>query len=269
MVFTPSAYAKSLAVKGVFHCLPVPNLLVDAGCGNGLYLSQVEASQKIGMDLNMASFTLSTDRNIEGVRGDIRFMPFREETIDCLMALDCIEHVEEDGSAIAEFYRILKDGGFLVLTTPTKNEFLPALIRKLFKLDTAKFHRKWEHLHPGYDNKEILNLLKRGHFHLMSHQNFEAPLTRTLGTLIWTPLLDIYNRGKSGMGRYHPKKKGRIVTVLEKAHGFVFQYTFLYLIKWAEKRNRGEGFTHLVVARKAKGRGSRGCSHYRKGRQSC
>lgn len=250
-MLTPNTYAKSIALKRAFESIPQPNLLVDAGCGKGFHLSQMKVNCKIGIDLNMTCFSLPSEKNIEGIKGDIQFMPFREGTIDCVMSLDSIEHVEDDKGTIAEFHRILTKRGLLILTTPTKNEFLPTPLGRLFKLDTAKFHRKWGHMHPGYDNKEILNLLKRHHFRIISHQNFRATLTGVVDALIWSPINRIYNRGKSGAEIYRQRKKGGAVTVLEKVHDFIFLHTFAYLVKYFEKRRSRDGFNHLVVAMKS------------------
>ena len=250
MMLTPNTYATSEAVKRVFHSLPVPSLLVDAGCGNGFHLCHTKANRKIGIDLNMTGFSLPANKNIEAIKGDFRFMPFREGTIDCLMSLDSIEHVEEDENTIAEFHRILRIEGFLILTTPTKCEYLPAPLRRLSQLDTAKFHRKWGHAHSGYDDEEILNLLKRGNFEIVIHQHFKAMLTRTLTALIWGTVLDVYSRGKSGVEIYRPRPKGRIATALENVHDFIFRHTLAYLVKYIEERDSNAGFTHLVIARK-------------------
>ena len=44
-------------------------------------------------------------------------MPFEDE-FDLILALDVLEHIEDDSRAISELYRSLKYGGGLIITVP-------------------------------------------------------------------------------------------------------------------------------------------------------
>lgn len=252
-MITPTTYARSLVVKKTCQSWPRPNLLIDAGCGNCFFLTQVEAKHKIGVDLNMARFALPDDKT-QGIKCDIRFMPFKETTVDCVMSLEAIEHVKEDESVIAESYRILKNGGFLLLTTPTENEYLPIPLRKLPGLDTAKLHRQWGHVRPGYNRNQLANLVEQHHFQIISYRTCVRRLTRVLETLIYLPLQYVYNYGKSGEDIYKPKQKGALVSIVENALDLFFLRTLAYLILWIENQNNSDGFTHVILAKKMVGK---------------
>jgi len=45
-------------------------------------------------------------------------LPFKTGSFDLVLALDVIEHVEDDVHALTECHRILRTGGFLVVTVP-------------------------------------------------------------------------------------------------------------------------------------------------------
>jgi SAM-dependent methyltransferase len=54
----------------------------------------------------------------EAVVGDALRLPYADETFDCVIASEILEHVTQDDAAIAELIRILKVGGTLAVTVP-------------------------------------------------------------------------------------------------------------------------------------------------------
>ena len=104
-MLTPGIYARALVLKEVFQSLPKPEVLVDAGCGSGFHLLQIDATRKIGLDIHP-----SLQRDIQCIKCDLRFIPFKSEACDFLMSLDVNEHIEEDGEVVFEFHRVLDNG---------------------------------------------------------------------------------------------------------------------------------------------------------------
>ncbi len=49
---------------------------------------------------------------------DVMKTPFSDNFFDLLTAFDVLEHLPDDNKAVLEFMRVLKPGGFLVLTVP-------------------------------------------------------------------------------------------------------------------------------------------------------
>jgi len=54
---------------------------------------------------------------------DLSRLPYREKKFDFISALDVLEHVKDDSSAISEISRILKDDGLLIITVPHGMKF--------------------------------------------------------------------------------------------------------------------------------------------------
>lgn len=52
------------------------------------------------------------------IQGSITELPFANDSYDLVCAFDVIEHVEEDGKAIAEMIRVCKPGGHIAITVP-------------------------------------------------------------------------------------------------------------------------------------------------------
>lgn len=95
-------------------------LILDAGCGTGLaeeVLSPMGAV--IGLDIAAEAVAGRSCESAERLcLASVNPSPFRGETFDLVVALDIIEHIEDDEGAMREFHRITKPGGRLVVTVP-------------------------------------------------------------------------------------------------------------------------------------------------------
>ena len=57
-------------------------------------------------------------RAVAGVSGAIDHLPFESDSVDCVIAIEVMEHVRRPADAFASVYRALKPGGSFILTTP-------------------------------------------------------------------------------------------------------------------------------------------------------
>jgi SAM-dependent methyltransferase len=65
----------------------------------------------------------SRDRNIDYVVGKIEATPIVPASFDVVLALDVLEHMDDDVAGLSEAVRLLKPGGLLLITVPA----LPSL----------------------------------------------------------------------------------------------------------------------------------------------
>lgn len=102
------------------------SLLLDCGAGTGLFAREMaEGCRVLASDdhtdsLHLLRSTLGEDRVLEA---SCTQLPLKDESVDCLTALDVIEHVQDDAKALAEFYRVLKPKAVVIITVPA----LPSL----------------------------------------------------------------------------------------------------------------------------------------------
>jgi len=95
--------------KGVSTC--------DIGCGSSHILADLPNA--VGVDLRHDKLAFMRRTNPYLVQGNGMGLPFDENTFDCVISSEVIEHIpEENGTHIDELTRILKPGGILVLGTP-------------------------------------------------------------------------------------------------------------------------------------------------------
>ena len=118
--------------------------VLDVGCASGGWskrIAEEKLCRVLGIDLLDTSIEIAKKFNeVDGVEfrvGDIFDMHFADDTFDCVVFLETIEHVYEPATFLREFHRILKPGGFLVLSTPNATSY-HNLLRQLFLLTTRK-----------------------------------------------------------------------------------------------------------------------------------
>ena len=100
--------------------LPAGARLLDIGCGTG-GSAQVLArhGEATGLDRELRSFRLSMDRPYtHRVVSGAETLPFADASFDAVVALDVIEHLDDDLGAAREIRRILKPGGAAVIFVP-------------------------------------------------------------------------------------------------------------------------------------------------------
>ena len=98
-----------------------PNaMFLDCGCSNGLFSGEI--ADAIGTNLIYGiDFQAEncTNGDIEICKTDLnKAFPFQDEVFDVVHANQVIEHLSGSDSFIKEIYRVLKPGGYAVISTP-------------------------------------------------------------------------------------------------------------------------------------------------------
>lgn len=97
--------------------------ILDAGCGTGQMTKRLEAiGHAIGLDSAQEAIDYARSRGVKRlVRGSITAPPFADGSFDCVLALDVIEHVDDDMGILTSLYHVIKPGGHLIITVPAFN----------------------------------------------------------------------------------------------------------------------------------------------------
>lgn len=112
-------------MKIITNCLETHGVLrpgirvLDVGCGTGLMLRRLADCRPIGLDFSPLSMQFCRRRGVERLlQGDVVHLPFRDDSLDLILALDLLEHVERDDLLVDQFQRVLKPGGHAMITVP-------------------------------------------------------------------------------------------------------------------------------------------------------
>ncbi|MBA5981664.1 methyltransferase domain-containing protein [Pseudomonas sp. MD195_PC81_125] len=131
-------------LRGLFsESLPANPVLLDAGCGQGKsfrHLRQTFAPQRlIGVDADPHSLQLSAEEaarqgfDVELIGSDCATLNMADASVDLLFCHQTFHHLVEQEKALAEFYRVLKPGGYLLFAESTEAYIDTWVIRWLFR----------------------------------------------------------------------------------------------------------------------------------------
>lgn len=85
-------------------------LILDLGCGKKPYLQLFKEARCIGLELPKMGFA--------EVYGTALFLPFKDGVFDLVLCTQVLEHINEPEAALNEIFRVLKTGGYLIMTVP-------------------------------------------------------------------------------------------------------------------------------------------------------
>ena len=245
-MITPSGFAKKRLLKKLFKNLPDNRILVDAGCAGGALSFDLDVQTKIALDFNL-NLNARTQESMSGVECDISQIPLRDGCIDYVLCLDALEHIVDDNKVVEEFYRVLKNGGLIIITTPFKDcEYFPKLLRSFFKLDAVTLNKDYGHVRTGYSIEDLRCLLKD--FNILSYDSFDGTITRMLDLLIYRPVFKLYNHGISFKQIGNEVRRNKLTEYIENVHDFLFPFVFGLPIIIGEKYVRLE---HFIVGEKS------------------
>ncbi len=114
--------------------------VVNAGAGEGLYTPLIHRllspSQMIEFDLQTPPVRALDGTRQRRLRGSLTAIPIASHSADVVVCTEVLEHVPDDVCAVSEMARVLKPGGFLVLSVPTPPAvFDPAHVREGYTRD--------------------------------------------------------------------------------------------------------------------------------------
>lgn len=108
-----------------------------------------------GLDISIHSINFCKNRGIRTIaQGDAHHLPFPDSTFDIVVALDVLEHLENDGKSIAEISRVLKSSGKLIFNVPA--------MQSLYSYHDRAFH----HLRR-YDRNSLETKFRDHHLPLL------------------------------------------------------------------------------------------------------
>lgn len=137
--------------------------MLDAGSGPGGNRSILpESVRSYALDPSRHSLNLSRVHPYEGwIQGDLIDLPIRSNSLNMVVVMDVLEHLEEHGHAADEIYRVLRPGGVVLVTVPA--------FQWLWGLQDRLSHHKRRYTRP-----QVTELLRNSGFDIQRSTYFNT-----------------------------------------------------------------------------------------------
>lgn len=175
--FASHHHALSILLSSIPRSAP----LVELGCSGGNILAQLQSAgftNVLGIDKSPDAIAACKERGLTNVKkAQAEAVGLPSKSIKVIIAIDLLEHIPDEATALQEWRRILEPGGFLIL-------FVPAFMLLWSAHDVDNHHIR------RYRRKELTTLLKNHGFTIeqSSYWNFllffPTACVRILGRLI-------------------------------------------------------------------------------------
>lgn len=99
---------------------------LDLGCGDGRFTGFLgEFADTDGLELSVEAVKTANAKHphVSYFQGDAVGYNFEANTYDVVVSQEVIEHIEDQEAYIAVCHKVLRPGGYLIMTTPNKKVF--------------------------------------------------------------------------------------------------------------------------------------------------
>lgn len=123
-------------------------------------------ARAFGVDISMPTVRLARDAftqagehgRLAAAAGDVRDLPFADDSFDAIYSMGTIEHFDETEQAVAEMARVLKPGGQAIVGVPNRHDpFLrPLLVAALYSVGLYGYGYE-----KSYSRRALRQMLER------------------------------------------------------------------------------------------------------------
>lgn len=149
---------KKLRAKQALKYIKKGGSHLDIGCGDKFLLKRSPCDYKIGLDKIYGDYIKKT-------------IPLNKK-FDYITMLAVLEHLDYPKDIIKESYRLLKKGGYLIITTPKYRSY------KITRIYGRSYGEKINPKHKQYFTKQGLFELLKPFFKIIEYKTFEFGLNQ-------------------------------------------------------------------------------------------
>lgn len=138
--------------------------LLDVGCGTGAFLEEIKNSVEsyCGVDVSSDAINYSSERGLSNLHlGDACSLPYKDSNFDIVTGIAIIEHIEDQNKFLREIYRVLNNGGRVLLVSSS--------FQFLWSMHDVANHHYRRYTLTEFDKLMLANGFKKLH---SSHFNF-------------------------------------------------------------------------------------------------
>jgi len=152
-------------------------IILDIGCGEGITLQRLIETfpnkNPFGLDLSFENALICRKFGLSIFTCSVDYISIPDNSIDCCLLLEVIEHLERPGQAISEIHRVLKRHGLLLLIFPND------IVFKIARIVTLKFREAF--YNPGHIKQWTPRLMKK----LLKKKGFDIMKLQNIPFIFW------------------------------------------------------------------------------------
>jgi GT2 family glycosyltransferase/SAM-dependent methyltransferase len=179
---------KMRAIHRIAPDLPAADVLEVGGGRSGLARLLYPAAQITAVDVDEAHAAAEVNRDprVRFLVADATDLPFPDSSFDVVTFFDVLEHISNDARAAEEALRVLRPGGFVLVTSPSQYWRFP-FYRALAPIcpTDEDMIAEWGHVRRGYAPTDLARLFGRPP---VKTAGFISPLTALGHDLAWSKL---------------------------------------------------------------------------------
>jgi len=141
--------------------------ILDVGTADAMMLDlltqNLDIKKAVGLDSSIELLGANTNPKLDLVHGDATKLPFGDNLFDVVIATAVIEHVSEPEKIATECYRVLRQNGIVILTTP--DPFFEWVATKIG-------HLKEEQHQKTFKLSELISLFESQDFETLKAEKF-------------------------------------------------------------------------------------------------
>ena len=151
--------------------------LVDIGCGEGITLGKMRRlfpdRKVLGIDILSENIDICRRQGCKVEQGDVYNLPLPSKSVDFVLLMEVIEHLEHSETAIQEIHRVLVPDGRLVIVFPNDRFF------KIARILTLRFRE------AAYDPGHVQQWTPHEMREFLNRQGFTSAFSRNMPFYLW------------------------------------------------------------------------------------
>lgn len=226
---------EKLALLDKYLSIDPASIILDLGCAQGIlsYYLRKKGGWWLSSDLDLINLQTAAEllgKNLIQTPPDA--LPIKDGTLDMVISLDYLEHLDDDLGCLREIHRCLRPGGRLLIAVPrTGRLFLLHRIRPAMGMKLEYYGHKRE----GYRLKDLINLLDQAGLEYRQHKTFSGFLTELAELMLNLVYTRFFSSGvPEGQrdGHIRPTTSGEF----SSRKGAFKAYSAIYPLVWALTR---------------------------------
>lgn len=158
----------NIRIKKSLNLLDKKGKILDVGCFDGTISEKISAltgNDVFGLEISRPAVLKANKKNVKVIRHDIeKPFPIKDSAFDAVFAGEIIEHLYDVDLFLDEINRVLKKGGYLILTTPNLLSFWNRF-RAVIGLSFIDFNKDKQHIR-FFTKKVLTELLEKHGFEI-------------------------------------------------------------------------------------------------------